>query len=337
MSSSAGPQTEQFRHEALLYSGWAEFVTGTVPFIREGLRAGEPVLVVESREKIELLQVALGKDAGAVVFADMADVGANPARIIPAWHDFVSRRGAGGRKLRGIGEPIWKGRSPDELIECQRHESLLNTAFAQGRPWTLLCPYDTERLDSTVIEEARRSHEFVSEGGTARRSHVYRGFEASGAPFEAPLPEPGTDVWRLLFTSEDLAEVRSLVMRHARAAGLAPSRAAELVTAVNEIATNSIRHGAGGGGLRLWQEHSGLICEIADNGRFDNPLVDRRRPAAELSAPRGLWLANQLCDLVQIRSLAEGTVVRLHMYLRPPDRHLHVLPNDPNRRSSGTN
>jgi hypothetical protein len=27
----------------------------------------------------------------------------------------------------------------------------------------------------------------------------------------------------------------------------------------------------------------------------------------------GVWLANQVCDLVQIRSVAAGTVVRLHM------------------------
>ena len=333
MSSSAGAQTETFRHEALLYSGWAEFVTGTVPFIREGLRVGEPVLVVESLEKIELLQIALGRDAGAVTFADMANVGANPARIIPAWHDFVSRHG--GQRLRGIGEPIWKGRSPDELIECQRHESLLNTAFAQGQPWTLLCPYDTERLDSAVIEEARRSHEFVSQRGSTQPSQIYRGFEASGASFEAPLPEPDTSVGRLLFTSEDLLEVRSLVVRHSRTAGLPPSRAAELVTAVNEIATNSIRHGGGGGCLRIWQQDTALVCEIADSGRFNNPLVDRQRPGAEVSAPRGLWLANQLCDLVQIRTLAEGTVVRLHMYPKVPERHLRVLPHDPKRRSAG--
>jgi anti-sigma regulatory factor (Ser/Thr protein kinase) len=28
---------------------------------------------------------------------------------------------------------------------------------------------------------------------------------------------------------------------------------------------------------------------------------------------RGLWLVNQLCDLVQLRSSAAGGVVRLHM------------------------
>ena len=29
---------------------------------------------------------------------------------------------------------------------------------------------------------------------------------------------------------------------------------------------------------------------------------------------RGVWMANQLCDLVQVRSGARGTVVRLHAW-----------------------
>jgi anti-sigma regulatory factor (Ser/Thr protein kinase) len=323
MSASAEHLSEKFRHEALLYSGWAEFVAGTVPFIRGGVRAGEPVLVVESVEKIDMLRTALDKDADAVLFANMADVGANPARIIPAWQEFVSRYGASGRTLRGIGEPIWKGRSADELIECQRHESLLNVAFGRGAPWWLLCPYDTEKLDDSVIDEARRSHEFVSDKDTVQQSGVFRGFEASGAPFDVPLPERGTSVDHMSFGPDDLAAVRIRVARHARAAKLG-ARIPELMTAVNEIATNSIRHGGGRGSLRIWLEPSSLVCEIRDSGRFDKPLADRERPLRDLSAPRGLWLANQLCDLVQIRSLLEGTVVRMHMH-RIPDVHLQVV------------
>jgi anti-sigma regulatory factor (Ser/Thr protein kinase) len=30
---------------------------------------------------------------------------------------------------------------------------------------------------------------------------------------------------------------------------------------------------------------------------------------------RGLWMANQVCDLVRIRSGATGTAIRLHMSL----------------------
>src|ERR1700686_2007249 len=114
MSAFPAPSAEKFRHEALLYAGWAEFVAGTVPFIRDGVRAGEPVLVVESVDKIEVLRLELGDDADAVLFADRGGVGATPAPIIPAWRVFVSRHGGIGRRLRGIGEPIWKGRSPDE-------------------------------------------------------------------------------------------------------------------------------------------------------------------------------------------------------------------------------
>jgi hypothetical protein len=47
------------------------------------------VLVV-SAARIGLLRSAIGGDADRVAFADMADVGANPARIIPARRDFVA-------------------------------------------------------------------------------------------------------------------------------------------------------------------------------------------------------------------------------------------------------
>jgi anti-sigma regulatory factor (Ser/Thr protein kinase) len=326
MSMSAPSPIERFRHEALLYAGWAEFVAGTVPFIRDGVKAGEPVLVVESIDKIEMLRVALGADAYAVLFADMAEVGSNPARIIPAWHDFVSRHHAGGRRLRGIGEPIWKGRSADELIECQRHESLLNVAFGHGEPWWLLCPYDTEKLDGAVIDEACRSHEFVMEGSDVRRSETFRGLAESGAPFDVPLPDRGTSVGDLAFGPNDLASVRNVVSLHARASGLRDGRAEELMTAVNEVATNSVRHGGGGGSLRIWQEDAAVVCEVRDSGRVSKPLADRERPSAIHTAPRGLWLANQLCDLVQIRNFADGTVVRLHMRLKAQHR-LSVVPD----------
>jgi hypothetical protein len=47
------------------------------------------MLVLVEAAKIDRLQDALGRDAEAVTFADVAEVGANPARIIPAWRAFV--------------------------------------------------------------------------------------------------------------------------------------------------------------------------------------------------------------------------------------------------------
>src|SRR5205823_10449559 len=91
------------------------------------------------------------------------------------------------------------------------------------------------------------------------------------------------------------------------------SRTIELVTAVNEVATNTVVHGGGSGLLRIWETDGTLKCDVRNPGKHVAPLAGRERPAADSREPRGLWLANQVCDLVQIRSIEGGTVVRLHV------------------------
>ncbi|MGA8679714.1 MAG: MEDS domain-containing protein [Acidimicrobiales bacterium] len=155
-----------FRHEAIFYSGDAAFVSATSPFLRQGIEANEPALVVVSGSKIDALRDELGDEAGSVQFADMEDVGLNPVRIIALWQRFVERHAPPGHPVRGIGEPLWSERSPAEMAECQRHERLLNLAFTNTRDFWLLCPYDSESLDESVIEEARHGHSYLSEGGS---------------------------------------------------------------------------------------------------------------------------------------------------------------------------
>jgi anti-sigma regulatory factor (Ser/Thr protein kinase) len=84
---------------------------------------------------------------------------------------------------------------------------------------------------------------------------------------------------------------------------------------VHEIATNSIRHGGGMGMLRLWRTNDSLVCEVQDAGHITDPALGRVQPGASAAESRGLWIANQLCDLVQIRSGVEGTQVRMHKRL----------------------
>jgi anti-sigma regulatory factor (Ser/Thr protein kinase) len=85
------------------------------------------------------------------------------------------------------------------------------------------------------------------------------------------------------------------------------------VFVANELATNSIRHGGGSGHFELWRVGDRVICEVTDRGWIRDPLVGRVEPADDSESGRGVWLANQLCDLVQIRTTPAGTTVRAHI------------------------
>lgn len=305
--------TTEFAHEALLYAGDDGFLDGTVPFVLDGVAVGEPILLVLSAAKIERIKGELNGDGDQILFADMDEVGANPARIIPAWRRFLDERTAAGRPVRGVGEPISAERRPDELVECQRHESLLNLAFADAPAFRLLCPYDVDALDEEVIAEALRSHPYVVEDGVRRPSPTYRGLSAIAGPFDDPLPAPPASVQELGVDAESLATVRRLVASRAADAGLGAARTKDLVLAVNEIATNSVRHGGGTGTLRVWVGTRWLVCEIEDRGRIDDPLVGREEPTPDRPDGRGLWIANHVCELVQVRTFGARTLVRLHM------------------------
>ena len=301
--------TGSYRHEALLYSGIAEFLSGTTSFIRRAVSAGDPVLVVVSKRKIGLLRGELGASADAVSFADMSEIGDNPGRIIAAWEAFVHGH-AGAAQLWGIGEPIYPGRSPVELSECQLHEALLNVAFDAETPFWLLCPYDLEALAADVIDEAHRTHPFVAQGGGRQACGTFREIDAAD-PFNRPLPPRPEGTPGMLFERGDLRNLRAFVADSAERAGLGPDATSGLLLAASEIATNSLRHGGGRGEFRVWTEGRSLVCEVSDAGHITSPLVGRVRPVPGAGEGCGLWVANQLCDLVEIYSSASGTTVRL--------------------------
>ncbi|MEA3076773.1 MAG: hypothetical protein QOF60_1681 [Actinomycetota bacterium] len=305
-----------FAHTAFFYGSEAAYVAGAAAFLAEGARGGEPMLVAVNTRKIGLLRDALGDDAAMVKFVDMAELGANPARIIPAWREFADKAGDH-TPVRGIGEPIWAGRSPAELAESELHEALLNVAFA-GRPaFELLCPYDVEALHPKVIEHARRTHPLVADGpisSSRTSSDDYMGLAGSASPDAAPpLGPPPMAVAALPINPSTLASVRAFVRRQAAEHGLAGTRLDDLVLAVNELATNTIRYGGGEGTACVWREGNTVCCEVADGGCLGDPLIGRYPPPVAAEGGRGLWLVNQLCDLAQVRTVPAGTVVRLHM------------------------
>lgn len=306
-----------YEHEALLYAGHEDFLRHTVPFVRDAVASDEPILVVVGSEKLTALHDELAGDAGGVLFEDMSVVGRNPARLIPLWQQFVAEHSSSGRPLRGIGEPVWAGRSEAERSECDRHEALLNVAFDNPNFW-LLCPYDITCLEPEVIDAARRNHPALRGHHAGRRSPNFVGTSALAQRAAEALPDPPANAFTLEFGPGDLPKVRSAIRPATMGSGISDAGQTDLVTAVNEVATNSIRHGGGGGRLRVWQEMDRVVCEVSDNGRIDDPLADRRLPVTRSGRGYGLWISNQLCDLVQLRTTARGTVVRLHKQVAAP-------------------
>jgi anti-sigma regulatory factor (Ser/Thr protein kinase) len=132
-----------------------------------------------------------------------------------------------------------------------------------------------------------------------------------------PLPSPTNDAMYHTYRS-DLSQVRALVLKHAREAGLAEGRANDLVLAVSEVAANTLRHTRSSGTLAMWHDDDEVVCEIHDEGTIADPLVGSRRPAPDANGGHGLWIVRQVCDLVELTSNATGTTVRMHMALRPP-------------------
>jgi anti-sigma regulatory factor (Ser/Thr protein kinase) len=305
----------EFRHEALFYAGDDGFVAGLVPFLTEAAEADETTLVVVSAPRIALLRRELGRDAGSIMYADMATLGRNPARIIPVWRDFLDAHAGRDRPVRGVAEPIWAARSPAEIVECQRHEALLNVAFAGSPGWQLLCPYDVDTLDAGVLYEAARSHPYLSGRGGSTPSGAFRGPLSADVHRDTPLPEPARCLESMEFTSGQLRVLRAVTGARVEQFGMDAESVEDFVLAVHEIAVNSVTHGGGAGSYRLWREGRALVCEIRDSGALDDPLAGRLPPAPESPRGRGLWIANQICDLVQVRTLPSGCVVRLHFTL----------------------
>ena len=304
-----------YEHEAMFYAGDEQFVSLSTRFLDDGIAAGQPTLVVVSGHKIGLLQAALGDRASAVQFADMASVGSNPARIIPAWQEFIDAHAGNPRGMRGIGEPINPDRAGEELVECQHHESLLNVAFPPETPLRLMCPYDTRALPADVIEEALRSHPIISDGQAQESNNRFRMHDSIDGQLAASLPPRPVEALEIPLPSNAVDGLRSTVFHFARSSGLDETRAGQFSLAFHELANHSIVRALPNCRFGLWRDDASVVFEVRDTTRVIDPLAGRRKPGPDNADPRGLWLVNQLCDLVQVRSSTSGSVVRVYMHL----------------------
>jgi anti-sigma regulatory factor (Ser/Thr protein kinase) len=300
----------RFRHAALFYQGPGDYLPALSSVMTASRARGDALFIVVPGDRVPLVRQMLRAGSANVTLADMTELGRNPARIIPALMTYAGERR--GQRVCCIAEPVWPGRTAAELLEATKHEALINLAFRDS-PVTVICPYDTAGLPGSVIEETASTHPVVLQGQQEKASDRYRGPDLPPR-CKRPLPRPPADAEALGY-SNDLYQVRSFVTSWAERAGLTRERIHDLVLAISELAANTLYHTRSGGTVQVWQTPEELICQVADSGRITDPLARHRLPSRDRLNGQGLWLVNQVCDLVQARTGRKGTTTRLHMRL----------------------
>jgi len=311
-STIARERLTRLEHPALLYGTVEEFLSCLVPFVSGGIDNGEPVFVAVGADHLAALRDEVGEGAAGVTWADTREWHPDPATRLRAFHELVRDELAGGAtRLRLVGEPVWPADAPELVLEWKRYESVLNAVLGPF-PVSLVCTYDTSRLDPSITADARRTHPRVREGAE-RVSPQFEAPEQLLGQWVAELPPPPADA-AAFQGSVDLHAAREFLNGEALAAGLKPARARDLCLAATEVLTNALVHGGGGAGLRAWPLEGTFFCQIDDAGRgLTDPLAGYLPPSPAVDSGRGLWLARQLVDLLQIVPAPGGTTVRLRM------------------------
>ena len=143
-------------------------------------------------------------------------------------------------------------------------------------------------------------------------------------PVTGRVQRPAPTLLSCVFTGAGVAAARRLVKQAADAAGLADDVLSDFVLAVQELMTNTVRHGGGWGRVRLWRDGDLLVCSMTDYGPGfpGEPPGEGQVPPAKAPGGRGLLLARRLTDSLHVRARPVGAVVtvtvRLPAHRRTP-------------------
>jgi anti-sigma regulatory factor (Ser/Thr protein kinase) len=297
-----------FVHEAVMYRDESEFDAAIEDFMRAAAAADEPVLVALPAVRLNRVRRHMGGNVPEARFEDAERVARNPSCLLPMIQEWVHSHDG---PVRVVSEVVWPGRSRAETVEALRSEALLNYALA-GSGATVMSPFDAGHLDAETLAGAEMTHPTVVEGGRRRASMAYRD----------PLTMPFGELWPLQSppgpVSEHPLTGSVLELRHALADDpalgmLSAQRRSDLVFAVGEAASNAIKHSDGMCTARIWRDGDEVVTEVSTHSTITDLMAGCRRPAVDALEGRGLWLINQLCDLVELRSDASGTTLRMHV------------------------
>lgn len=299
------------RHQAFFYEGVDVFVEETLPFVEEGLRNGDPIVAVTTTANLEALREGLGSKADRVSLHDAQEWYSSPGKAFSACLEFVGAN-AGASCIRAIGEVNWPVHWADAIEEYAHYEAVFNV-IAREAPVYVVCPYDVSSLPEAIIAHARATHPEIRTAGAVQRSDDFVDPEEYCSRLaNRLLAAPPAETFHV---TPDLDGLGRVVAERARDANVPPDRIPELLLAVHEVATNALTHGGGTALARMWADERRFVCDIDDHGAggLSETTAGYVPPEPDSEHGHGLWLARQVCDLVEVLSRGGTTRVRLSM------------------------
>ena len=304
-----GMEPTGFQHQALIYRRRRR-VSGRDRSLPAGRARGRgrPLVAVGPIQTRMLERSWGGPEAGreGVRFVDMREARPQPRLDHPVLAR-VRRRQAGAGRCGGSGNPSPGGTQRGGAGGVPAARGAAQRRLRPREPaWSLLCPYDAGSLDAEILEKVAHSHPMVYRRRRRRRELLQ--FDPGGDAFAGELAAARRARWRLAFGVTELGEVRRRVAAAAGRPGMdrlaSPTSSPPPASSPPTASCTAVATASCGSGTRrsgCWPRSRTAGC--GSRSRWSAGV----RPNISQEGGRGLWLANQLCDLVQIRSDERGT------------------------------
>jgi anti-sigma regulatory factor (Ser/Thr protein kinase) len=299
-------QLRGLRHNALVYDSQDEYLAVVMPFLTEGLEAGEGAIVAHTKAGLAVMREALGPAAAEVTFVDVSSAYTRPAQALAAYHDVYAEQLPKTATLRAVAD-VQFGPDPAEWDLWTGYEAVFNRSFAHLPAW-VLCSYNANGTPDRIVEGVWQTHPEVVDGDTWTTSGDYED-PADLLRRLTPVPTPLAELRPIGF-GRDLEELRERLARELVGEGVSEAKALDLLLAATEVAANAIEHGGGVEEVRVGRAEGRFVCEIVDRGAgFDDPTAGYLAPRPGVG--RGLWVARQLTWRIEFFRSADGFTARI--------------------------
>ncbi len=294
------------RHNALVYESTDEYLRRAVPFLKDGIEAGEGAIVAHTKPGLSMMREALGHEAAHVTFVDVSGAYTRPARTLAAYHEVYVEQLRKTPTLRAVAD-VQFGPDPAEWDMWTGYEAVFNRSFGHLPAW-VLCSYDANDTPDPVIEGVWQTHPEVVADDSWNQSDHYEDPDHLLRRI-TPVPARLTGLRPIPF-GRGAEELREQLARELAADEMSDSQALDLLLAATEIANNAMQHGGGIQEVRVGRVRGRFVCEIVDRGDgFDDPAAGYLAPHEGIGT--GLWVARQLTWQIEFFQSPTGFTVRI--------------------------